>query len=194
MPARHPCCYCPTMNVSRFRRVLQAVLLSAGPCATIACSSAGETEMPERAQCVDLNATTRYSALTLAPAVDGIAFATRTGPRNAMAIAPVPALRLPALGAPCAGATDREACAARIETLFADPSSEGWNVDDGSCQSFRGCQRANTHDLAAVTTRLARRFGATPPTPRVEITATKPEPSLLQLARENAVEGCVREA
>ena len=138
------------MNVSRFRRVLQAVLLSAGPCATIACSSS-ETEMPERAQCVDLNATTRYSALTLAPGVDGIAFAARIGPRNARATAPIPAVRLPALGAPCAGATDREACAARIEALFADPSSEGWNVVDGSCQQFRGCVPANTHDLAIIT-------------------------------------------
>ncbi len=41
-----------------------------------------------------------------------------------------------------------------------------------------------------VTTRLARRFGATPPPPRVE---TPVERGLFELALENGVEGCTRE-
>lgn len=52
--------------------------------------------------------------------------------------------------------------------------------------------RADEIEHAAITARLASRFGGRPPTPELH-TAT-PAHDLLALALENAVEGCVREA
>jgi hypothetical protein len=132
------------MNVPRFRRIVQAVLLSTGPCVTVACSSSeSATEMPERAQCVDLSGANRYSALTLAPGVEGIAFANRGSIGSPAAV-----MRLPALGAPCAGASDRDACARRIDELLADPSSPGWTVSESTCG---GCARIQRYDLGVIT-------------------------------------------
>ena len=142
------------MNVRRFRRVIRAVLLSAGPCLTVACSS-NVTEMPERAQCVDLTATSRYGALTLAAGIDGIAFATRTSnrtpdPSSATPPATAPVQRIAPLGAPCSGASDRDACARRIDELLGDPSSGGWDLVEGDCYD---CSQTRTTDLAVITAR-----------------------------------------
>lgn len=139
------------MNVRRFRRVIRAALLSAGPCLTVACSSSNGTEMPDRAQCIDLTATSRYGALTLAEGIDGIAFATRTSsltadPSSATPSAPVQ--RIAPLGAPCSGASDRDACARRIDELLGDPSSSGWDLFQSDCYD---CNQTRTSDLAVIT-------------------------------------------
>lgn len=52
--------------------------------------------------------------------------------------------------------------------------------------------RQDEVEHARTTHRLARRFGGQPPLPRVR--APSRVPSLFELAKENAVEGCVREA
>ncbi len=120
------------MNRTRFRSLLRAVLLAA-PSAALGCDSmADPTPMPERAECVDLKATTRYARLTLGAGVDGIAFATRDDGGNTT--------RLPSLGTPCGTASDRAACEARVEALLGDPASEGWPLP-----------YASVHDLAVIT-------------------------------------------
>ena len=143
-----------TMKVLRFRRLLRAVLLSAGPCAVVASSGCGAdnvTEMPDKAQCIDLGAPSRYSALTLAPRVDGIAFATRGALNRAPtdSTMPVPTQRLPALGTPCATATDHESCAKRIDELLVAPS-DGWTVQRSPCGS-EGCGGDLVVDIAVIT-------------------------------------------
>lgn len=139
-----------SMNVRRFRRVIRAVLLSAGPCLTVACSS-NVTEMPDRAQCIDLTAASRYGALTLAAGIDGIAFATRTSNRTpdpSSATPTAPLQRIAPLGAPCSGASDRDACARRIDELLGDPSSSGWDLVESDCYD---CSQTRTTDLAVIT-------------------------------------------
>lgn len=141
------------MNVVRFRRLVRTVLLTAGPCAAVACSSDDYTVMPDRAQCVDLEASTRYGALTLAPNVDGVILGTR-GPRvyaagNPGAVTPVPPVqRLPTLGTPCATASDKEACAKKIDDLMSNPNSVGWDVRISACG---GCDVTTLQDLAVIT-------------------------------------------
>ena len=142
------------MNALRFRRLLRTVLLSAGPCAVVAssgCSADNVTEMPDRAQCVDLSAPSRYSSLTLAPRVDGIAFATRGSVDRVPATTtmPSPAQRLPALGTPCATATDHDSCAKRIDELLVT-TSEGWAVRLAPCGAD-GCRGVQVSDLAVIT-------------------------------------------
>ncbi len=136
-----------TMNVGRFRRLLHAVLLS-GPCAVAGCSSMEDpTPMPERAQCPNLRGADRYAALTLSPGIDGIAFATRASDAEP---APAPsAQRLASLGTPCATATDRDACLARVDALLGSAESEGFMVNlEPGCSGFCGLFAT---DLAAVT-------------------------------------------
>ena len=119
--------------------------------ASSGCAADNVTEMPDRAQCVDLGAPSRYSALTLGPRVDGIAFATR-GAFNRVptdSAMPVPAQRLPALGTPCATATDHESCAKRIDELLVD-TAEGWTVRRAPCGS-EGCGGNQVLDLAVIT-------------------------------------------
>jgi len=140
------------MNVVRFRRLVRTVLLSAGPCAAVACSGDEYTSMPDRAQCVDLQASTRYSALTLAPNVDGVILGTR-GPvtyaaGNPGAVTTVAAQRLPTLGTPCATASDKEACAKKIDALMGDPNSAGWQVRVSACG---GCDSTTLQDLGVIT-------------------------------------------
>lgn len=113
------------MNPKDFRRLLRALLLSAGSCASVGCGGASPTEMPERATCTDLSKATRYTGLTLSPGVDGIAFATRSAPGG---VAPT-TLRLASLGAPCATAKDPVACNAKVAALLEDPASAGWTLD-----------------------------------------------------------------
>jgi hypothetical protein len=122
--------WCRPMNVPRFRQLIRAVLLSAGPVGAAACTE-DPTPMPERAPCV-LEPTARYSALTLAPNIDGIAFATRldAGAGDGSTTTE----RLPTLGLPCASATDAAACARRITELLEDPRTTGWTA-----QPPRGC-------------------------------------------------------
>ena len=145
------------MNVVRFRTLLRAVLLSAGPCAvaaaTPACSSEDRTQMPELAQCVDVRAASRYSGLTLSPRVDGIAFATRGDvfngrPVDSTSPGLVRAQRLSAIGAPCSKATDREGCARRVESLLGSPDSAGWEVRSSGCGD---CDRFSVGDLGVIT-------------------------------------------
>ena len=136
------------MNVFRFRQLLRVLLLTAGPGASAACSLDGNvTDMPDRAQCVDVNAPTRYAALTLAPGIDGIAFATRG---EAQLSSSSVSQRLPALGVPCAGARDRPACEAQVNKLLDSPDSATWSVRESSCG---GCQQPpGTVDLGVITT------------------------------------------
>jgi hypothetical protein len=115
------------MNVLRFRRLFRAVLFSAGTCATAGCSDLEPTEMPERAQCVDLKNANRYAQLTLSPGVDGIAFATRSfgagdGPEPTTTM-------LTSLGSPCARATSKADCLSRVDAMLKAPGSEGWMVN-----------------------------------------------------------------
>lgn len=125
------------MNVHRFRHLVHAVLLSAGPCVALGCSGVAPTEMPEQAQCADLKTATRYTRLTLSPGVDGIAFGTHAPDSTAV---PRPVLRLASLGTPCATATDRDDCARRVDALLNAATSEGWQVnvnpDCGNCGNF----------------------------------------------------------
>jgi hypothetical protein len=63
----------------------------------------------------------------------------------------------------------------------------------GADESLLGAALASALDEVMhtdVSTRLARRFGATPPRPQVE---TRPPRSLFEVALENIVEGCTRE-
>jgi hypothetical protein len=136
------------MSVSRFRLLVRAVLLSSAPMAAAACSS-NTTDMPERAPCIDLTASNRYGALTLAPGVDGIAFATR--PQTASSFgAPVvtPAERIASLGTPCAGASNRGECERKVGELLHDATSTGWIVNVGTCG---GCQGIQFSDLSVIT-------------------------------------------
>lgn len=136
------------MNVFRFRQLLRVLLLTAGPGASVGCSLDGNvTDMPDRAQCVDINAPTRYAALTLAPGVDGIAFATRG--KAAASNSGATAQRLPSLGAPCAGAKDRAACETQVNKFLDSPDSAAWIVGESSCP---GCQQPpGTADLGVIT-------------------------------------------
>ncbi|MBK7395256.1 MAG: ferritin-like domain-containing protein [Myxococcales bacterium] len=113
------------MSQKDFRRLLRALLLSAGSCASVGCGGASPTEMPERATCPDLSKATRYTGLTLSPGVDGIAFATRSVGSGF----PSKTLRLASLGAPCATAKDPAACNAKVSALLEDPASAGWIVN-----------------------------------------------------------------
>lgn len=141
------------MNVVRFRTLVRTVLLSAGPFAAVACSSDDYTVMPDRAQCVDLESSSRYGALTLAPNVDGVVLGTRGPVVNAAgypgAVTPVaPAQRLPTLGTPCATANDKEACAKKIDALMGDPNSGGWQIRISSCGD---CGSTTLQDLGVIT-------------------------------------------
>lgn len=99
--------------------------------------------MPERAQCPSLAGDDRYTALTLSPGIDGIAFATRN-PSDPVA----PPRRLASLGAPCANASDREACEKRVDELLSSPSSEGWILGLNPACGWCGTR---VIDLAVVT-------------------------------------------
>lgn len=141
------------MNVVRFRTLVRTVLLSAGPFAAVACSSDDYTVMPDRAQCVDIKATSRYSALTLAPNVDGVVLGTRGpvvyAPGSPGGVTPAAAAqRLPTLGTPCATAADKEVCAKKIDALMGDPSSGGWQIRISSCG---GCDSTTLQDLGVIT-------------------------------------------
>ncbi|MBL8715411.1 MAG: hypothetical protein JNL79_05415, partial [Myxococcales bacterium] len=132
------------MKPKDFRRLLRALLLSAGSCATVGCGGASPTEMPERATCTDLSKATRYTGLTLSPGVDGIAFATRSVGSGLAG----KTLRLASLGAPCATAKDPVACNAKVGALLEDPSSAGWTVNaNPAC----GMCSASLTDLGVIT-------------------------------------------
>lgn len=132
------------VNVLRFRHLITGVL------ALSACG-ADTTDMPDRATCIDPKANTRYSALTLGPNVDGIAFATRgiLAGAPASSAAP-PTTMLPVLGAPCSKATDRPACEARASELLRASDSKGWNVSTSICVG--NCFPPANTDLAVITT------------------------------------------
>lgn len=123
------------MSPKHFRRLLHALLVSAGSCASVGCDgSLSPTEMPERATCPDLSKATRYTGLTLSPgvdagasrSVDGIAFATRGIGSDGLV---AKSLRLASLGAPCAKAKDPVACNAKVAALLEDPASVGWTLN-----------------------------------------------------------------
>jgi len=141
------------MNVVRFRTLVRTVLLSAGPFAAVACSGDDYTVMPDRAECVDLRSTTRYGALTLAQNVDGVILGTRgavtygEGAPGAANQGPT-AQRLPTLGTPCATASDKVACATKIEALMGDPNSRGWNIRIATCG---GCPSTTLQDFGVIT-------------------------------------------
>ncbi len=129
------------VNVLRFRHLITCVL---------ALSACGDdtTDMPDRATCIDPKATTRYSALTIGPNVDGIALATR-GSSSAASGVPATITMLPVLGAPCSKATDRAACEARASELLRAEDSAGWEVRTAMCGG--GCSPVTNNDLAVIT-------------------------------------------
>lgn len=134
------------MSPRQFRRLLHALLLSSGCCASVGCDgSASPTEMPERATCADLTKATRYTGLTLSPGVDGIAFATRPLTSDGL----TKTLRLASLGAPCSTAKDPGACDAKATALLEDPASAGWTLNTNPACGM--CYDGIT-DLAVITT------------------------------------------
>jgi hypothetical protein len=59
------------------------------------------------------------------------------------------ATRIDALGTPCAGAKDREACTRKVDDLLGASSSTGWEVSVATCG---GCMRESFDDLGVITT------------------------------------------
>ncbi len=137
------------MNVARFRHLLHAVLAATPVCAA-ACTN-DPTDMPERATCSAPGTSARYAPFTVGPGVDGIAFAARSTTAGAATSTgtPAPLERLPALGTPCARASDPDACAYRVAELLNDPAAQAYALSV-SCGGGFGCG-TQLEDVAVIT-------------------------------------------